>query len=110
MKLDFSNLSGDLVSLFKKMEPFGIGNPTPAFITKNCSILDVKRVGKNGNHLKFKLKKEDVVFDAISFSDLNQASDFLPDRKADVLYNLEENYWNGYVSLQLKLKDLKYSI
>lgn len=110
MELEFSNLSNGLVTLFKKMEPFGIGNPTPAIMTKNCVLSDVKKVGKNGNHLKFKLEKEGVDFEAISFSDFNNVSDFLPGKKLDVLYNLEENTWNGFTALQLKLKDLKYSL
>jgi len=106
----YSNLTHELVSQICEMEPFGIGNPSPSFTTDTCEVIEVRQVGKSGNHLKFKLKKENIVIDAISFSDLNNVSDYYPGMKLDIVYNLEENYWNGNVSLQLKVKDVRESI
>jgi len=36
-------------------EPFGHGNHKPIFAIQNVSIKDVRKVGKTGNHLSFKL-------------------------------------------------------
>ena len=108
--LVYSYLTHELVSQIREMEPFGIGNPSPSFTTDTCEVIEVRQVGKSGNHLKFKLKKENIIIDAISFSDLNNVSDYYPGMKLDIVYNLEENYWNGNVSLQLKVKDVRESI
>lgn len=109
LELDFKNLSRSLSEKIGSMEPFGIGNFQPTFITKGCEIVDVRKVGTNGNHLKFKLRKNNIFFDGILFSSINNVSSFSPGEKLDVVYNLEKNAWNGSVSLQLKIKDLKYS-
>ncbi len=107
MALGFDSLSGSLIGKIKEMEPFGIGNPSPVFLTKDCEVVDIRKVGTSGNHLKFKIRNNGVTLDAISFNNSNSISDISPGMKIDVLYNLEENYWNGLVSLQLKVKDLK---
>jgi single-stranded-DNA-specific exonuclease len=107
LPLSFTNLSINLVESIKKMEPFGIGNPTPTFITDNCEIIDVRKVGESGNHLKFKLGNSGLILDAISFNNINSVTNFIPRGKFDAVYSLEENYWNGSVSMQLKLRDLK---
>ena len=36
-------------------EPFGHGNTKPIFALKNAFISDLRKVGKEGNHLSFKL-------------------------------------------------------
>ena len=108
-RLSSSNLTYELVSQIRGMEPFGIGNPSPSFTTDGCEAIDIRQVGKSGNHLKFKLKKDNISIDAISFSDLNNVSCYYPKMKLDIVYNLEENYWNGNVSLQLKVKDVRKS-
>ena len=107
LPLNFNNLSLNLIKSIKKMEPFGIGNPTPAFITDDCMIVDVRKVGESGNHLKFKLRSGGIILDAISFNNMNPLNYFTPSSKLDIIYGLEENYWNGSTSMQLKLRDLK---
>jgi single-stranded-DNA-specific exonuclease len=67
----------------------------------------VRKVGENGNHLKFKLFGSGIIFDAISFNNINKLSSFDPETKLDIVYSLEENFWNGVVSIQLKIKDLR---
>ncbi len=105
----FEDLSESLIVGIKNMEPFGIGNPSPVFFTGDCEVIDVRKVGTSGNHLKFRLRSEGVTLDAILFSSINNISVFFLGMRLDVIYSLEKNYWNGLVSLQLKIKDLKYA-
>lgn len=105
--LDIKDLSNELAKEIEKMQPFGIGNPTPVFAANNCLIKDVRKVGRSGNHLKFVLEKNGVEIEGLLFNSRNEVSAFTPGEKMDVAYNLEENYWNGLVSLQLKIKDLR---
>jgi len=109
LELDFEDLSYSLIEKIESMEPFGIGNFQPTFVTKGCEVIDIKTVGKAGNHIKLKLKNDLVTFDAIFFNSVNNIADFSPGDTIDIVYNLEKNVWNGLVSLQLKIKDLKYS-
>ncbi|KKR11009.1 MAG: Single-stranded-DNA-specific exonuclease RecJ [Candidatus Woesebacteria bacterium GW2011_GWA1_39_21] len=107
INLGFDGLTNKLAEKIEKMGPFGIGNPAPTFSTYACAIKDVRKVGRSGNHLKFILEHDAYEYEAIFFNSQNQVTDFVPGVKLDIVYNLEENYWNGQVSLQLKVKDIK---
>lgn len=95
-----------LVKELKNFEPFGLGNPSPVFLTKGMEVVDVKFLGKDKNHLKLKLKKDKNYFDAIGF---NLAKDFKKLKagdKVNLVYSVEENIWNGTKNLQLRIRDL----
>ena len=60
------------------------------------------------NHLKFKVKQRQKIFDSIGFS----FGELLPeiedqDALVDMAFVLEENEWQGRKKLQLRVKDLK---
>jgi len=107
MELDFDQLTPKLHETLKEGEPFGIGNPQPVFMTRNVEVIDSRIVGKEKDHLKLKLKDKGASFWAVGFGMAEAFSDLGPEKKIDVAYNLEENAWNGSVSLELKLKDLR---
>ncbi|MDR3559113.1 MAG: single-stranded-DNA-specific exonuclease RecJ [Candidatus Pacebacteria bacterium] len=99
-------LAGDL----KKMEPFGIGNTQPVFLVRNMVVVDAKIVGNGQKHWKISLRgggNSPKVFDAIGFSLVEKFPDLKKDDRLEVVFNLEEDEWNGNKKLQLKLIDLK---
>ena len=53
------------------------------------------------------LEENGKVFDAIAFGLGDFFLKLTPGALVDVVYNLEENVWNGRTSLQLKVKDIK---
>lgn len=48
-----------------------------------------------------------VTLDAIAFGQGDKASVLKPGQKIDIVYTIAENEWNGKVSLQLKVKDIR---
>ena len=52
-----------------------------------------------------KLEKGGANFDAIWFNHTS-ANSLVPSALVDVVYSLEDNSWNGYKNLQLKIKDI----
>lgn len=46
-------ISSNITEQLQLLEPFGIGNEKPVFIENNVTIQDLRRIGKNGDHLKF---------------------------------------------------------
>jgi len=96
----------DLYEELKKFEPTGIGNPTPVFLTRGVEVLEARPVGREGSHLKLRLRQNSVVFDAIGFGLANRYP-LSSNNYIDVVYSLEDNSWNGTKNLQLKIKDLK---
>ena len=105
----FSDLGEKLLTLVKSFEPAGLGNPAPTFTTRGVTIIEARKVGADGRHLKLKISEGDVLFDGIGFSLGGRYQELSPEKKMDIVYNLEENLYNGRRSLQLKIKDLRLS-
>ncbi|CAL2078629.1 single-stranded-DNA-specific exonuclease [Tenacibaculum sp. 190524A05c] len=107
-ELEFSDISPKFYRILQQMAPFGPENRKPIF--KSSSVRDNgygKRVGQDKTHLKLSLfqGKPESVINAIGFS-LGDKIDHI-NNDFDILYQLDENTWNGRTSLQLQLKDLK---
>ena len=107
LMLNFSQINPELAKEILNFEPFGIGNFAPVFATFEATVLNAKTVGMEGRHLKMTLEENGKVFDAIAFGLGDFFLKLTPGALVDVVYNLEENVWNGRTSLQLKVKDIK---
>ena len=113
IKIDKIIKLGDITPKFyrilKQFAPFGPDNNTPLFMTK--AVVDSgygKCVGNDNKHLKIKVKEADSnSFNAIGFGLGNKLSLIRDKANFDILYSIDENHWDGRISLQLKLKDLK---
>lgn len=93
--------------LVKKLEPFGMANPQPLFITNNLRVLEVRLLGQEGKHLKLKLRSlNGIDFDAIAFG-MGKENSIRVGDIISAVYILEENEWSGSKKLQLKIKDIK---
>lgn len=105
-----SRFSLDLVRTIGRMAPFGEGNPEPVFLAESLTVSDARPVGKTGTHLKLLLAADDGrEYDAIGFSLADRIPDLAKGDVLDVLFQLDENEWNGRVTVQLKLVDLRRS-
>lgn len=109
-RLPTAQWSLDFVKKVGRMAPFGEGNPEPVFLAEGLSVTDIRPVGKTGTHLKFLLSSPDGrAFDAIGFSLADRIPDLSPGERIDALFQLDENEWNGRVTVQLKLVDIRRS-
>ena len=98
-----------LMNDLKRMEPFGEGNRQPVFFSRGLVIYDLKIVGNGQKHLKLSLRamNSPKIFDAIGFSLAGKFPDIRKDDRIDIVYNLEEDEWNGNKKIQFKLIDLR---
>lgn len=103
--LSFNQISLDLVQEIQKMEPFGMGNPRPVFMTEDVEIVNIKRMGKMQEHLKIAFSSNDVKFEALCFHASAEALSLSVGEKLAIVYNIDINIWNGRQSLELMLKD-----
>jgi len=109
MELNFGEINTGLIEQLKQFEPTGLGNPGATFVTRGVEIISVKSVGREARHLKLKLKQGEHIFDSIYFGGGEIYPNLVPQMKIDIVYSTEDNFWNGYRSIQLKLKDLRFS-
>jgi len=109
LEMNFSDLDEKFMRILKQFEPFGPENMTPVFLSKN--VIDsgyAKTLGNDAEHLKAFVKQNNSPnFNAIGFG-LGAKIDVVKNRNPfEAVYVLEENEWNGTVSLQLQLRDVR---
>lgn len=66
---DFSEVNEELVQNIARMEPFGNGNPEPVLKITRATVLSVRRMGTEGQHVKLSLRdKNGKVLQMIAFN------------------------------------------
>jgi single-stranded-DNA-specific exonuclease len=106
-EVPMESLTMQLAQELALLEPFGHMNPSPVLMTRRMMVLDSRRVGREGAHLKLTLGEPGFRVDAIAFRMGTLAYD-LP-RRVDVAFHLEVNEWNGRQRAQLNVKDIRPS-
>ncbi len=109
-EIQLSAVTPKFYRILKQFAPFGPDNMHPIFVTKGVEIVGKARLLKE-EHLKLTLKQDeypDIQIDAIGFNMGHFYSQII-DKQFDIAYTIEENNWQGRISLQLMLKDIKFS-
>jgi len=108
-EINFSDITPKLVRILKQFEPFGPLNMTPVFMTKDAKDTGyAKTLGSEDEHLRLFVKQNNSDgIAAIGFG-LGKKIDIVKNLKPfQLAYSLSENEWNGTVSTQLMLKDIR---
>jgi single-stranded-DNA-specific exonuclease len=105
IELDLSDLQPSLFDDLEDLQPTGYGNPQATFVSRDLKVTSQRAVGKDGAHLKLSVTNGHVTFDAIAFRQGSWIR-HLPDR-VDLLYTFEQNEYNGWITLQLNVRDIK---
>jgi single-stranded-DNA-specific exonuclease len=104
-EVPLSDLKPELLKHLEFLQPTGYGNPEAVFVSRDVRVTNSRTVGAESKHLKLVVTDGRVTFDAIGFR-LGHLQPDLPLR-VDVLYTFESNEFNGRITLQLNLKDVK---
>ena len=108
-EINLTDINEKMVRLLNQFEPFGPQNMTPIFITKDVKDTGyVKAIGQKDEHLKLFVKQNGSEgFGAIGFN-LGEKMELVKNQKLfDALFAIDENEFNGTVTVQLRLKDLR---
>ena len=92
----------------ERLEPFGVGNPTPTLILKDAVIHRVIPLG-GGRHTKLTVYKDGQLLQAIWFGMSPSKLPAVAGDTVDILFQLNINDYQGVRSLQLILQDLRIS-
>ena len=105
-EISLKELDASFLKWLKLFAPYGPHNMRPVFVSRNVEVVgDVHVVGNN--HLKFKIKSEGIVIDAIAFNFADVRDKMKPSRQhVDAAYVIEENTWNGRTTIQMRIKDI----
>jgi single-stranded-DNA-specific exonuclease len=110
-ELSLKDITPKFYKILKQFAPFGPGNMSPIFLSHEVRDNGKGRVVGN-NHLKLTLTQQDIqpgVFDGIAFQ-LGHHHPMVEQKDSfEIVYHVEENNFNNRITLQLNIKDLKFS-
>ena len=100
---DFSEINEELVENLAKMEPFGNGNPEPVLKITTASVLSMRRMGADRQHVKLALRdKNGKVLQMLAF---NAPEEFFrePGDEVSVWFQPIINEWQGARTIEGRL-------
>lgn len=125
-QLDFKDINLRLASELDLLRPTGKDNRNPYFLSKNIEILNINFVGAKKNVTQFQFKQSGIVIRGINFNDyeclIESLNEVLSEEdmkmllqgikrkfslKADIVYTIDINEYNGTKSVQLMVADFR---
>ncbi|WP_421803593.1 single-stranded-DNA-specific exonuclease RecJ [Flagellimonas sp.] len=108
-KIAMHQITPKLMRILKQFAPFGPGNMTPIFMAEGLKDTGYARgVGEDEKHLKCSVYQPGSnPIGAIGFNLGDKLNVVKRIKPFDAVFSLDENEWNGTVSLQLKLRDIR---
>ncbi len=107
-EIEFDEVTPRLMKLLKMLGPFGPDNNQPVLASRNLALVGPPNIiGSEKTHLKFKVRQNNHVIDAIGFGMADYADQLRAQpNRVHLVYTLEENTWQGKTSTQLRIKDI----
>lgn len=103
----FGEIDAKLMRYLQMLAPFGPHNMRPVFMSRKVRVVGTPQV-VGSNHLRFKASQDNRVIDAIGFNLGHLAHRLSPaENNVEVAYLIEENEWQGQISTQLRIKDIR---
>jgi single-stranded-DNA-specific exonuclease len=108
LPMDFSEIDAKLARILKQMGPFGPHNMQPVFRTDDVYLVSEPIIMKE-KHLKINIQqgRSGHTLTAVGFGLASIADQLRFGKPFSICYHVEQNFYNGNVSLQLMLKDVK---
>jgi len=108
LEIPLQDIDSKLYRILRQFEPFGPGNETPIFLSRQVAPYG-KAVIVGNNHLKFNVRQnESPLFECIAFGQAEHIDYINSGKPFDICYVVEENSWRGKKNLQLNIKGIRY--
>lgn len=108
-EINLSDLSPAFYNIMRQFEPLGPENLRPVFLARNLMDTGFSKIVKE-EHLKLSVKQRNGgSFSGIGFFMADKFEIISHKKPFDMVFTVEENEWNGTVSLQLKVIDIRAS-
>ena len=107
--ITFDEITPKLIRILKQFEPFGPMNMTPVFLSSDLNDTGfAKTLGSENEHLRLYVKQQNSGgIAAIGFG-MGKKIKLVENQKSfEAAYCIDENEWNGTVTTQLRLKDIR---
>jgi single-stranded-DNA-specific exonuclease len=96
-----------VVDEMEMLAPFGMANPVPKLIFRGTQLVEMRKMGKDGKHLKLVVRQEGTRIEAVAFGRGDLAELLEEGMTLDILGEVSVNEWNGSRKPQLMLQDMR---
>ncbi len=107
-EVSFDDITLALADGLRILEPYGVANPVPAFVLRGVTVTELCGVS-GGKHTRLTVSSGKYTLSAIYFSCPPDAIGLYPGDEADILFNVDVNEWMGRRSVQIIIRDIKFS-
>ncbi len=99
---------GVILRQLHMMEPFGQGNPQPIFRDRGSSFSELSQIGKDKNHLRFVITKEQSRVKGVAFGFGGEFERCLNNMHKEILYTPSVNFFRGKRSWQARVTGIGF--
>ncbi len=99
-------LEQDFLKNLQLMEPFGIENPKPFFMSRTSRLTEIKRIGKKGDHLVFKKRGKYTNHNCVAFNFGNYENNLKNKPDFDIVYSVMISRFKQSVRWQANVIDI----
>ncbi len=105
-EIGFSDITMTLAQQLQLLEPYGVENPVPVFLMRGVTVNEIYGVS-GGKHTRLTLSDGTRELSAMFFSMPPSGLDIYVGDKADLIFNIDINEWNGRKNIQLIVRDIR---
>jgi len=106
VEIKLKDITLEVLKDIRKLEPFGLGNPEPVFLTRDLTVVSSPKVVAD-KHLKFRvIEDEKTYFDVIAFNKGSYIDKIKTLTKIDLWYNIRPSEWSKS-GIELKAVDFQ---
>lgn len=102
-EIDANEIDFELLEILEYFEPYGQKNPRPLFRLNGVSVKNHKLIGREQNHLKLILQKDNKCLEALFFNFTRHPH--IGD-SIDIVVSISKNSFRGLVTPQLLVKEI----
>lgn len=109
-QLSIEKISYEFFQIMDLLKPFGFGNPSPTFYTKNVLLENIKYIGDKKNHIMFDFKQKGFHNrNAVWFGAGEYFKEINKNLICDIVYKLKVEYFQDKYYTKVYIDDIKKS-
>lgn len=106
-EVSLADLTPRFLETLAELEPFGVGNPRPLFLSRNLLVAKKWPMGNAAQHLKLLVNDGRQQFPALIF---NRAHEWIEETNSvDLVFTVSEDTWQGKPQVSLMVEDFRTS-
>ena len=108
-KLNPAGIDTGVVHTLSRLEPYGMGNPSPLFGLYGMTLKGINEVGAQGGHLRLTFQRDSTTITAMKFSTTPAQFPYRIGDVVDLAVKLDINVYNEQEYVNYRLSDIKFS-